>query len=124
MNDAAPNSPPFLCVSLTDHDDVDRNPKVPQLAQQPHRLPSLVVNFRLNDQKIHVADQVRLSSRMGAKQNHARVRCCRGEPPTCLGDQAFIDYRHGIRMVDPDSECLPARAAPKRPRPGSPSTKR
>lgn len=49
MDDAPPNVPPSICVALANNDDVHRHAKVPELAGQPNRLLSLVLDLGLDD---------------------------------------------------------------------------
>lgn len=111
MDKAAAHLTPALGVLAADNDDICWHAQVADGAMKTHRLLSLVVNLRLDNQKVDIAVGVGLSPSMGTEQNHLRLGgSSRRQTASRLCDQGFVN-RVNVEIVVATSDCQRFRVA-------------
>ena len=78
MHQGSGDASPSLRMLGADHDQVDWDAHRTQRFAQAHELLAAALQPWLDYQQIEVRSRLRVSSRMGAKENHSCVGCSLG----------------------------------------------
>lgn len=106
------NLSPLRDVPLADHDDLDRETQVTQLAHQPNSLKRGVVDLGLDYQQIDVAACPRATGRVRSEEDHARARSRRRKAPADLDELFLLDHvANGTGALGANSLSEPAAVA-------------
>ena len=94
MDESAAHIAPAVRIVAADDYDVSRHSQVAQGAMETHRLPSLVCDLGLNDEKADTPMRIPRARSAPAKQNDLRVGRSSSQTASCLGDQRLVNCSH------------------------------
>lgn len=86
------NIAPALHFVLADDDDVGEQIKVSERPAKTNRLLNRVIHRGLHHEKVQIAVRARVTSSVGAAQEHLRLRRRRGQAAGGLGYQSLVEY--------------------------------
>jgi hypothetical protein len=94
MDKTSAHLTPTVGVLATDDNDIGRHAQISQGAMKTNRLLSLVVDLRLDNEKVDIAAGTALSAGVGTEQDDLCIRSSCSQAAPRLGNESLVNYLH------------------------------